>query len=95
MSIKLSVMSLHALHEKLLHDGGFKSRKLVYAAGTSLAIVGLGLLAGGPMPALAAQLSTTIGGLIAVLSIYTGANFAGQWNVTKSAKDQENQGPKP
>jgi hypothetical protein len=74
------------LHEKLLHDGGWKSRKLTYAAGTSAAIVGLGVLAGGPLPGLAPILNTVVGGLIAVLSIYTGVNFAGQWNVSKLAQ---------
>jgi predicted membrane channel-forming protein YqfA (hemolysin III family) len=71
--------------DKLLHDGGWKSRKLMFAAGTSLAIVILALVAGSYMPALIPVLPECYGALLAVLATYSGANFAGKWNVTKYA----------
>lgn len=71
--------------EKLIHDGGWKSRKLMFSVGTSLAIVLLALLAGSYMPALIPVLPECYGALLAVLATYSGANFAGKWNLTKYA----------
>lgn len=71
--------------DKLLHDGGWKSRKLLFAAGTSLAIVILALVAGGPMPGLLPVLPECYGALLASLATYSGVNFAGKWNLTKYA----------
>lgn len=67
-------------------DGGIKSRKLWYAVGTSVAIVLVAMLAGTCMPAMVPMLPEVYGALVAVLSIYSGANFAGKWNISKYAQ---------
>lgn len=67
-------------------DGGVRSRKLWYAVGTSMAILLVAVLAGSYMPALVPMLPEVYGALIAVLSIYSGANFAGKWNISKYAQ---------
>lgn len=59
-------------------DGGFKSRKLLFAILTSLLIFGGGILAGkfqwfGP------HYETMIGGLIGVLTVYLTGNVGSRW----------------
>jgi hypothetical protein len=73
-------------HAKALRDadGGFSSRKLWYAIGTSVAIVGVGILAAF-MPLFRSSLETVVGGLCGTLAIYAGANVTGKWAIGKAA----------
>jgi hypothetical protein len=65
-------------------DGGYSSRKLWYAIGTSVAIVGVGLVAAF-VPLFRSSLETVVGGLCGTLAIYAGANVTGKWAIGKAA----------
>lgn len=68
-------------HDK--RDGGWKSRKLAFAAATSAAVVGIAILAATLAPALAPMLPEVYGALLGVLATYSGFNFAGRYSMTK------------
>ena len=73
-------------HAKALQeaDGGYSSRKLWYAIGTSVAIVAVGLVAAW-VPLFRSSLETVVGGLCGTLAIYAGANVTGKWAICKAA----------
>ena len=54
---------------------GWKSRKLLFGIGTSLAMVGSTVLAGSVFPGMAALLPTLFGSMMAVLGLYVGGNL--------------------
>lgn len=70
-------------HDHHKRDGGWKSRKLIYSAATSVVIVGVAILAATVFPAMAPMLPEIYGGLLACLATYSGANFAGRYTMTK------------
>ena len=59
-------------------DSGFLSRKFWYSVGTSLAVLGVGLLAA-YWPPFRTNLEAVIGGLIGVLALYSGSNITNKW----------------
>jgi len=65
-------------------DGGYSSRKLWYAVGTSIAIVAVGLVAAF-VPLFRSSLETVVGGLCGTLAIYAGANVSGKLAIGKAA----------
>lgn len=67
-----------------LKDGGARSRKLWLAAGTSLGIVGVALLAA-RIPALVPLFDTLVGGLLGVLALYLGGNVAAKQVLKKQS----------
>ncbi len=76
----------HKQAAKELHDadGGYSSRKLWYAVGTSVGIVAMGLLAAWA-PSFRSSLEVVVGGLCGTLAIYVGANVTGKWAIGKAA----------
>lgn len=64
-------------------DGGYASRKLWYAVGTSVAVVLMGLLAAW-IPMFRSSLEVVVGGLCGTLAIYVGANVTGKWAIGKA-----------
>jgi len=56
----------------------------MYAVGTSLAIVGLGIV-GAFMPTFRASLETVVGGLCGTLAIYCGGNVVGKLAIGKAS----------
>lgn len=68
----------HPLHNFREHDGGNKSRKLWYCAGTAVLICAAGLLCP------AAAVAEVVTGLVVVCSIYVGGNTATRWVVGKT-----------
>lgn len=73
-------------------DGGYSSRKLWYAIGTSLLIFGAGLLSAF-VPAFRSGLETIVGGLVGALAVYAGANVSSRWVTGKSMTTIGPQGP--
>ena len=65
-------------------DGGFSSRKLWYAIGTSIAIIGVGVFSVF-FPGLRPSVESVIGGLLGALAIYAGSNVSNKWVVGKNA----------
>lgn len=65
-------------------DGGYKSRKLNYAIGTSAAIIGVVLIAS-KVPTLVPMVDAAIGGLMGTLALYIGANVGNKWTVGKTS----------
>lgn len=61
-------------------DGGARSRKLWFAAGTSFLIVGASLF----VPAVA--FAEVVTGLISVCAIYVGGNTAAKWVMNRNKK---------
>lgn len=70
---------------KTLHDpdGGYASRKLRLAIGTSAGIFCSGVLAAW-FPAFRPSLEVVVGGLVGVLAIYSGANLGGKLVIGKA-----------
>jgi hypothetical protein len=64
-------------------DGGYASRKLWYAIGTSVFIVSVGMLAAF-VPLFRSSLETVVGGLVGTLAIYAGANVTGKLAIGKA-----------
>ena len=54
---------------------GWKSRKLLFGIGTSVAMFGSTVLAGSVFPGMAALLPTLFGSMMAVLGLYVGGNL--------------------
>jgi hypothetical protein len=75
-------------------DGGYASRKLWYAIGTSVAILAAGALAAF-FPTFRPSLETVVGGLIGTLAIYSGANVGGKLAVGKVASQYLTQSDPP
>lgn len=69
--------------EKLLSDGGTKSRKFLLAIFAML-LVSLMLLLSAQWKALDSLYSTFVGGIIGIYAIYAGANQAGKFFVSKT-----------
>ncbi|CAB4127076.1 hypothetical protein UFOVP75_60 [uncultured Caudovirales phage] len=63
-------------------DGGVKSRKLWFSAGTS-ALIFLGAIVAGYWPAFLPSYATLVGGLLATLGLYLGGNVSTKWVVKK------------
>lgn len=74
-------------------DGGYRSRKLWYAVGTSASIVGVAVLAAWKLPSLGPLLDTVVGGLVATLAIYSGVNVANKFTVAKSSQPLTSEEP--
>ncbi len=64
-------------------DGGYASRKLWFAVGTSFAIVGIGVLAAF-VSTFRPCLETVVGGVIGVYALYAGANVGGKLAIGKA-----------
>lgn len=64
-------------------DGGYGSRKFWLTVGTSCAIFVAGAMAAA-WPAFGANLQAVIGGLVASLGVYAGANVTGSWLAGKN-----------
>jgi len=67
-----------------MSDGGMKSRKLLYAVGTSAGILIAGIMSA-LWPAFRSGLDTVIGGLLGALALYSGANVSNKLVVGKFA----------
>lgn len=74
-------------------DGGYRSRKLWYAIGTSTSIVGVAVLAAWKLPPLTPMLDTVVGGLIATLAVYCGLNVANKYTVGKAVQSIKHEEP--
>ena len=62
--------------------GGFVSRKLWFSIGTAVAIIACGIFCGF-VPAAIPVYPELVGGLLAVLFVYTGGNVANKWTIGK------------
>lgn len=73
----------------MMADGGILSRKMWYSIGTSIAIVGVGIMSA-LWPAFRPGLETIVGALIATLGIYCGSNVGAKWTLGKTMQGLNN-----
>lgn len=68
-----------------LFDGGMKSRKMWFAAGTAVLVL-VGAVLAAKYPAFSANYEVFVGGQLGALAIYSGSNVGAKYVVRKQPK---------
>jgi hypothetical protein len=85
---------MNEIVEKILHDGGFLSRKLLFSL-FSVIVIFAGWLIAGHFPSLQGLFQTYVGGVVGVAGLYLTGSVATNWTATKAISAVADQGKKP
>ena len=85
---------MNEIVEKILHDGGFLSRKLLFSV-FSAALIFAGWLIAGHFASLQGLFQTYVGGVVGIAGLYLTGSVATNWVGTKAISASADQPKKP